>query len=167
MTKKVSVAILGSTGFVGIELIKILSNHPNVNLVFFGTENNPDSLLKDIDPAIDLPNNPSTKLNANFDSSLVDTVFLALPHGVSNKYVKLLYNKLQIIDLSADFRLDDINTYKINYDEMHSAPNLLNEFIYGLPEINKNILKNKNNIAIPGCYPTSVLIPLIPLLKNN
>jgi N-acetyl-gamma-glutamyl-phosphate reductase len=167
MTKKVSVAILGSTGYVGIELIKILSKHPNVNIVFCGTENNPNTLLKDIHTAIDLPNNPSTKLNTNFNPSLVDTVFLALPHGVSHKYVKSLYNKLQIIDLSADFRLDDIDTYKINYDEMHSAPNLLNEFIYGLPEINKNILDNKKNIAVPGCYPTSVLIPLIPLLKNN
>ena len=167
MTRKVSVAILGSTGFVGIELVKILSNHPNVNIVFFGTENNPNTLLKDIDPRINLQNNPSTELNTNFDYSLADTVFLALPHGVSNKYVKSFYNKLQIIDLSADFRLDDINMYKINYDEMHSAPNLLNEFIYGLPEINKNILNNKNNIAVPGCYPTSVLIPLIPLLKNN
>ena len=72
MTKKVSVAILGSTGFVGLELIKILSKHPNVNIVFFGTENNPYKLLKDIDPSIVLPNNPSTDLNANFDSTSVD-----------------------------------------------------------------------------------------------
>ena len=80
MTRKVSVAILGSTGFVGIELVKILSNHPNVNIVFFGTENNPGILLKDIHPKIDFSNNPSTKLNTKFDSSLADTVFLALPH---------------------------------------------------------------------------------------
>ena len=167
MKDSINIAIAGATGYIGLELIKILSKHPNVNIVFFGTENNPDTLLNDIDPAIDLPNNPSTKLNTNFDSSLVETVFLALPHGVSHKYVKSFYNKLQIIDLSADFRLDDIDTYKDNYDEIHSAPNLLNEFIYGLPEINKKILNNQNNIAVPGCYPTSVLIPLIPLLKNK
>ena len=100
MTKKVSVAILGSTGFVGLELVKILSKHPNVNITFFGTENNPDKLLKDIDPSIDLSTNPSTELNENFDSSKVDTVFLALPHGASHKYVKSFYNKVQIIDLS-------------------------------------------------------------------
>ena len=94
MTRKVSVAILGSTGFVGIELVKILSNHPNVNIVFFGTENNPNTLLKDIDPRINLQNNPSTELNTNFDYSLADTVFLALPHGVSNKYVKSFYNNI-------------------------------------------------------------------------
>ena len=84
MTKKVSVAILGSTGFVGLELIKILSKHPNVNIVFFGTENNPDTLLKDIDTSIDLPNSPTTELNESFNFSLADTVFLALPHGVSH-----------------------------------------------------------------------------------
>ena len=167
MTKKVSVAILGSTGFVGLELVRILSKHPNVNITFFGTENNPDKLLKDIDPSIDLSNNPSTKLNANFDSSKVDTVFLALPHGASHKYVKSFYDKVQIIDLSADFRLDEIEIYERNYNEKHSAPNLLKDFFYGLPEINKNILSNKKNIAVPGCYPTSILIPLIPLLKNN
>jgi len=167
MSKKVSVAILGSTGFVGLELIKILSKHPNVNIVFFGTENNSEILLKDIDPSINLPNNPSTKLNKSLDPSSVDTVFLALPHGVSHQYVKSFYDKLQIIDLSADFRLDDIETYKINYDEKHCVPNLLKEFLYGLPEINKETLISAKNIAVPGCYPTSVLIPLVPLLKNN
>ena len=167
MAKKVSVAILGSTGFVGLELVKILSKHPNVNITFFGTENNPDRSFKDIDTSIDLSNNPSTKLNENFDSSEVDTVFLALPHGVSHKYVKSFYNKVKIIDLSADFRLDEIEIYESNYNEKHSAPNLLKHFLYGLPEINKNILSNQKNIAVPGCYPTSVLIPLIPLLKNN
>ena len=167
MSKKVSVAILGATGFVGLELIKILSRHPNVNLVFLGTENNPNTLIQDIVPELKLSNNPLTKLNENFNYSLADTVFLALPHGVSHKYVKSFHNKLQIIDLSADFRLDDFATYEKNYNENHSAPELLKEFIYGLPEINKNNLDNNKNISIPGCYPTSILIPLISLLKNN
>ena len=92
---------------------------------------------------------------------------MALPHGVSHKYVKSFYNKLQIIDLSADFRLDNTEIYEKNYNEKHSAPNLLSDFIYGLAEINRNSLVNKMNISIPGCYPTSVLIPLIPLLENN
>ena len=167
MTKKVSVAILGSTGFVGLELVKILSKHPNVNIVFFGTENNPDTLIKDIDPAIKFYSNSFTELNEKFDYSSVDTVFMALPHGISHNFVKLYYDKLQIIDLSADFRLDDIEIYKKNYNDKHSASNLLNEFQYGLVEINRDFLINKKNIAVPGCYPTSCLIPLIPLLKNE
>ena len=167
MSKKVSVAILGSTGFVGLELVKILSKHPNVNIVFFGTENNPDTFLKDIDPTIKIYDNSLTQLNEHFHHTSVDTVFMALPHGVSHNYVKSFYNKLQIIDLSADFRLDDIEVYKKNYNEGHSASNLLSEFQYGLVEINRNVLINKKNIAVPGCYPTSVLIPLIPLLENS
>jgi N-acetyl-gamma-glutamyl-phosphate reductase len=87
MTKKVSVAILGSTGFVGLELVKILSKHPNVNIVFFGTENNPNTLLKDIDPTIKVYDNSVTQLNETFDYSKADTVFMALPHGISHKYV--------------------------------------------------------------------------------
>ena len=159
---------LNFEGFCGVLIVSgIFQSHFRSLLDGFGTENNPETLLKEIDSSIELPNNPSTKLNKSFDSSSVDTVFLSLPHGVSHKYVKLFYNKLQLIDLSADFRLDDIETYKINYDEKHCIPNLLNEFVYGLPEINKNKLINKKNIAVPGCYPTSVLIPLIPLLKNN
>ena len=141
MTKKVSVAILGSTGFVGLELVKILSKHPNVNIVFFGTENNPNTLLKDIDPTIKVYDNSVTQLNETFDYSKADTVFMALPHGISHKYVKSFYDKIQIIDLSADFRLDDIDVYEKNYNEKHSASNLLNEFQYGLVEIYRNFLK--------------------------
>ena len=167
MSKKVSVAILGSTGFVGLEITKILSKHPYVNLVFLGTENSSNISIKDLDKSIDDYNLPLTDLNQNFDYTIADTVFLALPHGVSNHYVKLLFDKVQIIDLSADYRLDDHNVYKKYYNDDHSTPNLLNKFIYGLAEVNKNDLKNKRNIAVPGCYPTSILTPLIPLLQNQ
>ena len=87
MTRKVSVAILGSTGFVGLELVKILSKHPNVNIIFFGTENSPNILLKDIDPTIKDYDHSITQLNETFHYSKADTVFMALPHGISNKYV--------------------------------------------------------------------------------
>ena len=167
MTKKVSVAILGSTGFVGLELAFILSKHPHVNIVFVGTENNPKSPLGDFNNFINDKNIPLTQLNKDFDYKKADTVFLALPHGISNHYVSILYNKIQIIDLSADFRLDNFETYKNNYGENHSNPGLLKKFIYGLPEFNKYNLNNHKNIAVPGCYPTSVLIPLLPLLKNK
>ena len=95
------------------------------------------------------------------------TQFLALPHGISNKYVSNFYDKIQIIDLSADFRLDNFEIYKNNYGEDHSSPSLLKNFIYGLPEFTKNNLSNHKNIAVPGCYPTSVLIPILPLLNNK
>ena len=111
MSKKVSVAILGSTGYVGLELVKILSKHPNIDIVFLGTEKSPNISIQKLDSSIDVSNIPNTQLNSDFDYNIADTVFLALPHSVSNEYVKLFYNKIQIIDLSADFRLDNFEIY--------------------------------------------------------
>jgi len=167
MPKKISVAILGSTGYVGLELIKILSKHPNVDIVFIGTEKSPNISIQKLDSSISSSNIPNTQLNRDFDCNTADTVFLALPHSVSNEYVKLFYDKIQIIDLSADFRLDDYEIYKENYGTNHSCPTLLKDFIYGLPEFNRNELVDSKNIAVPGCYPTSILIPTLPLLSNN
>ncbi len=167
MSKKLSVAILGSTGYVGLELTKILSNHPNVEIVFLGSENNTDTSIEKAGKLILEKKLPLTQLNKDFDYKSVDTVFLALPHGISNEFVKIYYNKIQIIDLSADFRLDDYEIYKKNYGDNHISPNLLNNFVYGLPEFYKEKLINSKNIAVPGCYPTSVLIPLLPLLSNK
>ena len=166
MSEKISVAILGSTGYVGLELVKILSKHPNVDIVFIGTEKSPNISIQKLDSSIS-SSIPNTQLNRNFDCNTADTVFLALPHSVSNEYVKLFYDKIQIIDLSADFRLDDYEIYKENYGTNHSCPTLLKDFIYGLPEFNRNDLVNSKNVAVPGCYPTSILIPTLPLLSNN
>ena len=129
MSKKVSVAILGSTGYVGLELVKILSKHPNIDIVFLGTEKSPNISIQKLDSSIDISNVPNTQLNRDFDYNIAETVFLALPHSVSNEYVKLFYNKIQIIDLSADFRLDDLEIYKKNYGNNHSCPTLLKDFI--------------------------------------
>ena len=167
MSKKISVAILGSTGYVGLELVKVLTKHPNVEIVFLGTEQTPNISIQEFEPSIDISNIPKTQLNRDFDYNIADTVFLALPHCVSNEYVNLFFNKIQIIDLSADFRLDDYEIYKENYGMNHSCPSLLKDFIYGLPEFNRNELVDRKNIAVPGCYPTSILIPTLPLLSNN
>jgi len=167
MPKKVLVAILGSTGYVGLELTKILSKHPNVEIVFLGSENNPETSIEKAGKLILDKKLPLTQLNKNFDYRNADTVFLSLPHGISNEFVKNYYNKIQIIDLSADFRLDDYQIYKKNYGNNHTSPNLLNNFVYGLAEFNKEKLLNNKNIAVPGCYPTSVLIPLLPLLSKK
>ena len=112
MPKIISVAILGSTGYVGLELVKILSKHQYVKIVFLGTENTPNTSINKFDNSINDKDLPLTKLNKDFNYKNADTVFLALPHGVSNKYVKIYYNKIQIIDLSADFRLNDFEIYK-------------------------------------------------------
>lgn len=167
MDKILSVAVLGSTGYVGLELVKILHNHPNVKINFLGCEN-PKNLSVNFFDEIRLNQNlPNLKLNNSFDPSNSDVLFLALPHGASHSYVKKFNNKIKIIDLSADFRLDSLDLYKLNYDENHSCPEFLNSFVYGLPEFNKAKIKNILNVSIPGCYPTSILTPLIPLLDKD
>ncbi len=167
MNNIINVAVLGSTGYVGNELVKILSNHKNVNINFLGSESINNEYLVNFESNKKYTNLPLVQNNKNFDPSISEYVFLALPHGVSNEYVNKYINKIKIIDLSADFRLDNINLYTKVYGDNHICSEYLNNFIYGLVEINKTIIAKSSNIAVPGCYPTSILLPLIPLIKNN
>ena len=167
MKNKIRVAVLGSTGYVGMELVKILSNHPYVDVNFLGSETIHGSYLNNIDNTKEYNQLPILKPNKTFNAEDSDYVFLALPHAVSNKYVKKYFNKINIIDLSADFRLDNFDVYKKNYGNEHECKEYLNNFIYGLVEINREKILDSKNIAVPGCYPTSILIPLIPLIKNK
>ena len=167
MKKTITVAVLGSTGYVGLELIYILSRHSGIKIIFLGSENFPNKDIREFDKRITNDTLPKLDLYKNIDLTNIDVVFLALPHSVSQNFVKENINKTKIIDLSADFRLDDSEVYKNNYNLKHLCPELLKNFIYGLPEINYELIQNSNNIAVPGCYPTSVLLPLIPLLKTN
>tara|TARA_Y100000590_G_scaffold154663_1_gene177755 strand:+ start:39 stop:1073 length:1035 start_codon:yes stop_codon:yes gene_type:complete len=167
MKNNISVAVLGSTGYVGLELVHILLHHPNIKINYLGSESNIGKHITDFDKRINDSSLPKLNSIENIDLSKIDLVFLALPHGVSQKYVKENINKTKIIDLSADFRIDDENIYNKNYNLKHLCPNLLNNFIYGLPEINFSQIKKSNNVSVPGCYPTSVLLPLIPLIKDN
>ncbi len=167
MKNKIRVAVLGSTGYVGMELVKILSNHSYVDINFLGSETIHDSYLNNIDNTQEYNQLPLLRPNNSFNTEDSDYVFLALPHAVSNKYVKKYFNKINIIDLSADFRLDNFDVYKENYGNEHECKEHLNNFIYGLAEINRDKIENSKNIAVPGCYPTSILLPLIPLVKNK
>ena len=167
MKNKIKVAVLGSTGYVGMEIVNILSEHSNVDINFLGSDSIHGIFLNNIDNTKQYSNLPLLNLNDNFKVEDSDYVFLALPHAVSNKYVKKYFNKIKIVDLSADFRLDNFEIYKKNYGHEHECEKYLNSFIYGLAEINRDKIINSKNIAVPGCYPTSVLLPLIPLLKNN
>jgi len=167
MSQKIKVAVLGSTGYVGLELINILSNHKNVLIKFLGSDSSFNKKINNFDNRILSKKVPILSKNSDINISEIDLVFLCLPHGISNKFVKKFYGKTSIIDLSADFRLDKINVYKRNYNNNHICPNLLKKFIYGLPEINFKLIKDKKNISIPGCYPTSILLPLVPLIKEK
>ena len=167
MKNKIKVAVLGSTGYVGMELVKILSNHSYVDINFLGSETIHGSYLNNIDDTKEFNQLPLLRPNDSFNPEDSDFVFLALPHAVSNKYVKKYFNKIKIIDLSADFRLDNFDVYKSNYGNEHKCKEYIKNFIYGLAEINRDKILSSKNIAVPGCYPTSILLPLIPLIKNK
>jgi len=167
MSSEIKVAVLGCTGYVGYELVKMLIQHPKVKINFLGCDSKINDTIFNKNKNLAFSKLPKLSLNIDLDVSKSDVVFLALPHGISHKYVKEYYNKIKIIDLSADFRLDTEDAYNKNYKTIHSCSNLLKEFVYGLPEINKKLIINKNNIAVPGCYPTSILLPLIPLIKEK
>jgi N-acetyl-gamma-glutamyl-phosphate reductase len=167
-TKKV--AIIGASGYSGEELVKLLLHHPHAEMVAVTSRQNAGQTLAQVFPKF--ASHPKSKTlrfsepNAELLAKQADVVFLALPHGVAAEYaVPLLNAGCVVIDLSADFRLKSAAIYKDFYAHDHPAPDLLKKSVYGLPEIYRDEIKQSLLIASPGCYPTSILLPAIPLLK--
>jgi len=164
---KINVLIAGSTGYIGIQLIKILANHKNVNIKYLCGSSSIGKEISYFDKSLSKNKLPKIiKFNKKLLSN-IDIVFTALPNGESQKISKVLLKKNTLIDLSADFRLKKPSDYLKWYKIKHKAKNMIKNSIYALPEIKKNIIKNNKIISCPGCYPTSILLPLIPLLKNK
>ena len=164
---KINVLIAGASGYIGIQLTKILCRHKNVNIKYLCGSSSIGKRISFYDN--DLKNSKLPKI-IKFNKDLlknVDVIFTALPNGEAQKVSKLLTSKNILIDLAGDFRLYNPNDYKKWYKINHSAKNLIKKSIYALPEIKKNLIKNYSIISCPGCYPTSVLLPLIPLIREN
>ena len=167
-TKKI--AIVGASGYSGEELVRLLLNHPHAELVAVTSRQNAGQTMAQVFPKF--ASHPKSKNlrfvepNAEVLAKQADVVFLALPHGVAAEYaVPLLDAGAVVIDLSADFRLKSAEIYKEFYAHEHPAPDLLKKSVYGLPEVYREDIKKSLLIASPGCYPTSILLPTIPLLK--
>ena len=167
-SNKINIVIAGATGYVGLDLVKILSSHPKVNIRYLCAQKNLGKKIGFFDKRIKkkLPKISNLK-QVNWKN--IDVVFTSLPTGASQILSKKLfkYKRLKIIDLSADFRLSNKNKFKKFYLKNHKAPNLLKYSIYSISEFVKEKIKNFKIIACPGCYPTSIQLPLIPLLKKN
>ena len=168
--KSKQVAIIGASGYSGEELVRLLLNHPHVELAAVTSRQNAGQTLAQVFPKF--ASHPLSKTlrftepKAERLAKQADVVFLALPHGVAAEYaVPLLDAGCVVIDLSADFRLKSAEIYKEFYAHDHPAPELLKKSVYGLPEIYREQIKKALLIASPGCYPTSILLPAIPLLK--
>ena len=166
----VKVAVVGASGYSGQELIRILMRHPGVDLVCVTSRQLAGKTIAEVYPRFQHHRFAGVRFTASDAAAVVASgakvAFLALPHGLAHEYAKpLLEGGLKVIDLSADFRLKDAAVFQEFYGEPHPAPELLSESVYGLPEVYRDQIRASSLIASAGCYPTSILLPLIPLLK--
>ncbi|AGF49305.1 N-acetyl-gamma-glutamyl-phosphate reductase [Candidatus Kinetoplastidibacterium galati] len=166
--KKIKVGIVGGTGYTGVELLRILIQHPNVDLTVITSRKESGLYVSDLYP--NLRNHISLKFSSldNPDLMNCDVVFFATPHGVAMSQARdLLKSGVKIIDLAADFRIKDIDVFEKWYKIEHSCPDILKTSEYGLVELNRSNIVKSNVIGNPGCYPTTVILGLIPLLDQS
>jgi N-acetyl-gamma-glutamyl-phosphate reductase len=166
----VKVGIVGASGYSGEELVRLLLGHPEVELAAATSRQYAGQSLAQIFPKFSqYPRARTLRFSEPQPEVLAkaaQVIFLALPHGVAAEYAQpLLKLGCQIIDLSADFRLNSAAVYKDFYGHEHPAPELLAQSVYGLPEVYRAEIKGASLIASPGCYPTSILLPTLPLLR--
>jgi N-acetyl-gamma-glutamyl-phosphate reductase len=169
---RIKTAIVGASGYTGMELLRLLLGHPGVELVAMTSRQEAGKPLAAVFPRFrKLPGAELTFIEPDPDAIAAtgaQAAFLALPHGVAAEIARALLDRgLKVIDLSADFRLRDAAVYEEFYGHAHPAPDLLAEAVYGLPEIRAAEIRAARLIASPGCYPTSILLPLLPLLRAN
>jgi len=167
--KKINIAIIGATGYTGLDLVYLLTKHPKVNIKYLCATKNLGKSISFFDKRIKKKLPKICNIN-KINWNNIDLVFLSLPNGEAQKLIKknyYKYTKIKFIDLSADFRIKNINDYKKNYNINHKAKNLINNSIYSLSEFVKKDISKYRIIANPGCYPTSIQIPLIPLIKKK
>jgi N-acetyl-gamma-glutamyl-phosphate reductase len=171
-TKNAKVAVVGASGYAGEELVRLLLGHPHADLVAVTSRQFAGKTLAEIFPRFAHHEKAKALKFANLDAKQLapdaEIIFLALPHGLAAEFARpLLQADTRVIDLSADFRVKDARAYKEFYGEAHPAPDLLGQAVYGLPEIYRDQIRSAKLVACPGCYPTSILIPLRPLIRRK
>lgn len=167
--KKINIAVIGATGFTGLELVFLLSKHPRVNILSLCATKSIGKKIYTFDQRIK-KKLPRISLIKNINWKKINLVFLSMPNGEAQKLIKQIYykfNKIKFIDLSADFRISDTKSFKKNYNLEHIAKKLIAKSIYSITEFEKKKIANYRIIANPGCYPTSIQIPLVPLIRKN
>ncbi len=164
----ITAGIVGATGYTGVELLRLLLPRDDVQVTVITSREQQGTPVSDLFPNLrghlDLPfSAPDTPELAE-----CDVVFYATPHAVAMKTVApLLESGTRVIDLSADFRLQDLGIWEKWYGHTHESPELVREAVYGLPEVNREQIRNARLIAVPGCYPTSVQLGFLPLLERK
>lgn len=163
----VRVAVLGATGYVGAELLRILSRHPGVELAFVSSEQYRGRRAHEVYPSlVGFADLVLEAMDPELVATRAELVFTALPHGTSAPVVAALRRRgLTVIDQSSDFRLRDLTRYERWYADGHPAPALVEEAVFGIPEFHREALRRTRLVATPGCYPTCALLGLVPLAR--
>tara|TARA_B100000029_G_scaffold225957_1_gene223739 strand:- start:1441 stop:2466 length:1026 start_codon:yes stop_codon:yes gene_type:complete len=167
MKDSLNVAIAGATGYVGLELVKILSKHSKIKILYLCGQTSIGKNISVFDRKIKSKNLPRISKVENIDWEKINVIFTALPNGEAQKIAKVIPSHIKLIDLSGDFRLDNYKIYRKWYGINHKCKKLIKKSLYAITEFSKNSLHKYNIISCPGCYPTSIQIPLIPLIKKG
>ena len=165
--KNYNVAILGASGYTGLEIIRLLINTKIYNISAITADTKAGMNMSEVYPHLrnyDLPK--LIKIN-DIDFNKIDAVISCLPHGKAQNIISSIPKNIKIVDLSADFRFQDVSIYEETYNSIHQAKGLQQEVVYGLTELNRNKIKTSRIVANPGCYPTSALLPLVPIINNG
>jgi len=165
--KKISIAILGASGYTGAELIRLLLNHPYIEISALTGDSKAGKDIQEVYPHLRFKNLPRLVTIEQVDFSGIDLVFCCLPHGTTQPVIANLPKHLRIVDLSADFRLHNVETYAKWYGQSHQAADLQKDAVYGLTEHARSKVKNARLVANPGCYPTGSSLSLMPLLASG
>lgn len=163
--KIIRAAVLGASGYTGADMIRLTALHPAIRLVALIAKGHAGQSLAQVFPHLASLDLPALVSADQVDWSEVDIVFCGLPHGTAHSEIGKLPKRLKVIDMSADFRLRDPKTYAEWYANEHSAPELIKEAVYGLTEHYRDEIRGARLLACPGCYPTAVLLALLPLAK--
>ena len=166
MAMSIKVAILGASGFVGAELLRLCAGHPALAPSRLFGDSQAGAALEDVHPHLALAY-PGMRVERYTAEALggIGLVFAALPHGQSQALAPEIIDRgIPFVDLGADFRLDDATSYAHWYREPHGAPDLLSRFVYGIPELNRDAIAASTTVAAAGCYPTAAILALKPLL---
>ncbi len=166
---KINIAIIGGTGYTGVELIRLLSQHPYTNIRYLTSRSEKGRVVSEIFPSLlgvcDVTYSDMTDEVMDEIGQACQVVFFATPHGVAMTHApKLIVQGAKVIDLGADFRLQNLDEFSKWYGLEHSCPDVLVQAVYGLPEIHRNKISTASVIANPGCYPTTAILGLKPVI---
>lgn len=163
-SNRIKIGILGASGYTGAELIRLLARHPEAEITVLTADRHAGKPLAEVFPHLGTLNLPDLVKIADADWSKAQLVFCALPHGTTQEVIAALPRRLKVIDLSADFRFEDPEEYARWYGHPHLALELQKEAVYGLTELKRDAVRKTRLCAVPGCYPTASLLPLVPLV---